>query len=128
MRRSPIWGAARGTSRPDSPTRGVAAVGIDLSPAMIAAGRRDYPQAEFRVGDMLELPAAEGELGAAIGFYSIIHLEAAELPRAFGEIHRVLRPGGLFLVAFHIGAEVLTGQLARPGARSPGCAPGGWPG
>jgi SAM-dependent methyltransferase len=86
--------------------RGVAAVGIDLSPAMIAAGRRDYPQAEFRVGDMLEIPAAEGELGAAIAFYSIIHLQAAELPRAFGEIHRVLRPGGLLLVAFHIGAEV----------------------
>jgi SAM-dependent methyltransferase len=86
--------------------RGVTAVGIDLSPAMIAAGRRDYPHVEFRVGDLLELPAADGELGAAIAFYSIIHLQAGELPRAFGEIHRVLRPGGLLLVAFHIGAEV----------------------
>ena len=84
----------------------MAAVGIDLSPAMIAVGRRDYPQVEFRVGDLLELPAADGEFGAAIAFYSIIHLEPGELPRAFEEIRRVLRPGGLFLVAFHVGAEV----------------------
>ena len=86
--------------------REVTAVGIDLSPAMIAAGRRDYPQVEFRVGDLLELPAIDGEFGAAIAFYSIIHLEPGELPRAFEEIHRVLLPGGLFLVAFHVGAEV----------------------
>jgi len=86
--------------------RGVAAVGIDLSPAMIAVGRREYPQVEFRVGDLLTLPAADGEFGAAIAFYSIIHLEPEELNQAFEEIHRVLRPGGLFLVAFHIGAEV----------------------
>ena len=85
---------------------GVAAVGIDLSPAMIAVGRREYPQVEFRVGDLLALPAADGEFGAAIAFYSIIHLEPGELNRAFEEIHRVLRPGGLSLVAFHIGAEV----------------------
>jgi SAM-dependent methyltransferase len=38
--------------------RGVAAVGIDLSPRMIAAGRRDYPEVEFREGDFLALPAA----------------------------------------------------------------------
>jgi SAM-dependent methyltransferase len=86
--------------------RGVAAVGIDLSPGMIAVGRREYPQVEFREGDFLELPAADGEFGAAIAFYSIIHLEPGELSRAFQEIHRVLRPHGLFLVSFHIGSEV----------------------
>jgi SAM-dependent methyltransferase len=73
---------------------------------MIAVGRRDYPHVEFRVGNLLDLPAADGEFGAAIAFYSIIHLAAGELRRAFEEIHRVLRPRGLFLVAFHIGAEV----------------------
>jgi SAM-dependent methyltransferase len=86
--------------------RGVATVGIDLSPVMVAIGRRDYPNVEFREGDFLELPAAQGEFAAAIAFYSIIHLQPGELERAFGEIHRVLRPGGLFLVAFHIGSEV----------------------
>jgi SAM-dependent methyltransferase len=86
--------------------RGVAVVGIDLSRGMIAAGRRDYPEVEFREGDFLALPAADGEFGAAIAFYSIIHLEPGELSRAFEEIHRVLRPQGLFLVSFHVGSEV----------------------
>jgi SAM-dependent methyltransferase len=86
--------------------RGRAAVAIDLSPSMIAVGRREFPQVEFREGDLLELPAADGEFGAVIAFYSIIHLEPGELRRAFSEIRRVLRPRGLFLVAFHIGSEV----------------------
>jgi SAM-dependent methyltransferase len=79
---------------------GVTAVGIDLSPGMIAVGRREYPAVEFREGDLLELPAADGEFAAAVAFYSIIHLEPGELRRACDEIHRVLRPGALFLVAF----------------------------
>jgi ubiquinone/menaquinone biosynthesis C-methylase UbiE len=85
---------------------GVPVVGIDLSPGMIAVGRRDYPTVEFREGNLLNLPAADSEFGAAVAFYSIIHLQPAELGRAFGEIHRVLRPRALFLVAFHIGSEV----------------------
>jgi SAM-dependent methyltransferase len=86
--------------------RGVATVGIDLSPGMIAVGRSEYPQVEFRVGDFLELPAADGEFAAVDAFYSIIHLEPSELRRAFHEIHRVLRPRALCLVAFHVGSEV----------------------
>ncbi len=86
--------------------QGAMAVGIDLSAGMIDAGRREYPHVEFRQGDFLALPAADGEFGAAVALYSIIHLQPGELPRAFTEIHRVLRPGGLVLVAFHIGTEV----------------------
>jgi len=74
--------------------RGVTAVGIDLSPAMIAAGRRDYPHVEFRVGDLLELPAADGEFGAAIAFYSIIHLEAGNCPRPSGRSTGRCGPAG----------------------------------
>ena len=86
--------------------RGVATVGIDLSPGMIAVGRTEYPQVEFREGDFLKLPAADGEFAAVVAFYSLIHLEPGELPRAFDEIRRVLRPGALSLVAFHVGSEV----------------------
>lgn len=85
---------------------GSPATGIDLSAEMIAVARADHPEATFRVGDLVSLPAADGEFGAAVAFYSIIHLAPSELPVAFQEIHRVLRPGGLFLAAFHIGSEV----------------------
>jgi SAM-dependent methyltransferase len=85
---------------------GAAAVGIDLSPAMVAVGRREYPAVEFRAGDLLDLPADDGEFGAVAALYSIIHLEPGELPRAFAEIRRVLRPAGLALVSFHLGSEV----------------------
>ena len=86
--------------------RGAAAVGIDLSPGMVEVARREQPAAEFRVGDLLSLPAADGEFGAVVAFYSIIHLAPDELPGALAEMYRVLRPGGLALLAFHVGTEV----------------------
>ncbi|RKS79041.1 methyltransferase family protein [Actinomadura pelletieri DSM 43383] len=86
--------------------RGAKSVGIDLSAAMVSAGRREYPDVEFREGDLLALPAADGEFGSAVACYSVIHLEPSELPKAFAEIYRVLRPSGRFLVTFHVGTEV----------------------
>jgi SAM-dependent methyltransferase len=85
---------------------GAPAVGIDLSSAMIAIAKKEHPGARFRRGDLLDLPAGDGEFGAVVAFYSIIHLEPGELPSAFAEMHRVLRPGGLALVSFHRGSEV----------------------
>jgi len=87
-------------------TRGARVVGIDLSGAMIALARNKHPAVEFREGDLLALPAAEGEFGAALALYSIIHLEAFELRAAFEEIRRTLKPSGLCLVSFHLGTEV----------------------
>ncbi|MGW4893366.1 class I SAM-dependent methyltransferase [Kitasatospora sp. NPDC004240] len=86
--------------------RGVDVVGVDLSPGMVEVARREHPEADFRVGDLLELPAKDGEFAAAVALYSVIHLAPGELGRAFAELRRVLRPGGRALVSFHIGAEV----------------------
>ncbi|MFC5667263.1 class I SAM-dependent DNA methyltransferase [Kitasatospora misakiensis] len=88
--------------------RGAEAVGVDLSPAMVAVARRDHPGLEFRVGDLLGLPAADGEFAAAVALYSVIHLAPEELRPAFEEIRRVLRPSGVLLVSFHLGTEVRT--------------------
>ena len=85
---------------------GASATGIDLSAGMIDVARREQSAAEFRVGDLLSLPAADGEFGAVVAFYSIIHLAPGELPAALAEMHRVVRPGGLALLAFHVGTEV----------------------
>ncbi|MBV8445045.1 MAG: class I SAM-dependent methyltransferase [Candidatus Dormibacteraeota bacterium] len=86
--------------------QGAEAVGIDLSPAMIEVARREQPQAEFRVGDLLALPAGDEEFAAAVALYSIIHLQPDELAPAFGEMRRALAPGSLLLVAFHAGDGV----------------------
>lgn len=86
--------------------QGAPTVGIDLSPGMVAEGRRRFPRVEFREGDLLELPAADAEFGAVTALYTILHLDPAELHRAFAEMARVLRPSGLALLSFHIGEEV----------------------
>lgn len=87
--------------------RGVRAVAIDLSAEMVALGARAYTDVEFRQGDLVQLPAADGEFDGVVCFYSLIHLAVGELPLAAAEIHRVLRPGGVALVSFHAGSEVV---------------------
>jgi hypothetical protein len=52
---------------------------------------------------MLALPLADGCLAGLVAFYAIVHFSPALLRRAFAEMHRVLGPAGLVLLAFHIG-------------------------
>jgi SAM-dependent methyltransferase len=87
--------------------RGVDISGLDLSPGMIDEARRLNLGMQFVVGDMLDLPYADGSLAALVAFYSIIHFDAAQLDQSIREFRRVLRPGGLAAVAFHVGDETL---------------------
>jgi SAM-dependent methyltransferase len=87
--------------------RGAAVVGIDLSPGMIAAGKVRHPDLDLRVGDMRRLDLAEGSLAGAVLFYSIVHFAPVELGPVFAELRRVLAPGGLALIAFHSGEDVV---------------------
>lgn len=82
---------------------GLQVIGVDLSPGMVDEARRRYPQVHFEVGDMLDLRLEEGSLGGIVALYSIIHLRREELGDAFRAMNRVLKPGGLLLVAFHRG-------------------------
>jgi SAM-dependent methyltransferase len=79
--------------------------GIDLSPEMIRCAARLCPGVEFRVGDMRTLDFETGTLAGIVAFYSIVHLEPAELDAVFKECRRVLAPEGPMLLAFHIGDE-----------------------
>jgi SAM-dependent methyltransferase len=87
--------------------QGLEACGMDLSPAMVERAACLTPGVEFRQGDMLALDAADGSWAGIAAFYSIIHIPRSDLLQALGEIRRVLRPGGLLLLAFHIGDEVI---------------------
>jgi SAM-dependent methyltransferase len=83
--------------------RGVPVRGIDLSPAMVAVARRADPCADVRVGSVLDLPYDSGTFRGVLSLYSIIHLPPRRVPEALAEFHRVLTPGGLLLLAFHVG-------------------------
>lgn len=85
----------------------IAGARIDLSPAMIEEARASHPGIEFRVGDMFALPFEGGTVGGIVAFYSIVHVRSDELVAPFREMYRVLAPGGLLAVAFHVGTETV---------------------
>ena len=85
---------------------GVDAFGLDLSPGMLQQARRLNPDLRFEQGDMLALEAADGTWGGIAAFYSIIHIPHEKVVDALRELKRVLRPGGLLLLAFHLGDHV----------------------
>src|SRR5207253_2008915 len=87
--------------------QGADAFGIDLSEGMLAQARRLNPDLEFRPGDMLALSDPDAAWGGAAVFYSLIHIPRDRLPQALAELHRVLRPGGVLLIAVHAGQETV---------------------
>jgi uncharacterized protein YceH (UPF0502 family) len=88
--------------------RGADATGIDLSEAMVAEARRRFPAVTFEVGDLRRLsrPAASSGWAAVLGWYSLIHLAASELPDAVAAAARPLAPGGWLVLALHAGSEI----------------------
>ncbi|MGA9717813.1 MAG: class I SAM-dependent methyltransferase [Acidobacteriaceae bacterium] len=96
--------------------RGVNVFGLDLSAGMLAEARRLNPDISFRQGNMLALDLGDASLAGIAAFYAIVHLPQEVWPLAFREIARVLKPGGLLLLAFHIGDETLHRDewLGRP--------------
>lgn len=84
-------------------SRGADVEGVDLSPEMVAEARAAHPDLAFRVADMFALPHADASLAGAVLFYAIVHLAPGDLARPCAELHRVLAPGGLAALAFHIG-------------------------
>ena len=55
-------------------------------------------RADARVGDMRKLPFGDAEFDAVVSSYAIDHLRRAERANAIGEVARVLKPGGEFLL------------------------------
>lgn len=69
--------------------------GVDLTPANVRRARAsfgDQPGLDFQVGDVTQLPQGDESVDV------VLSVEAShcypDLPRAFAEIGRVLRPGG----------------------------------
>ena len=74
---------------------------------MIEQARKLNPDIEFIQGDITRLEQENASLAGIVAAYSIIHLTPSEIPVAFQEMRRVLRPGGWLLLSFHIGSQTL---------------------
>jgi ubiquinone/menaquinone biosynthesis C-methylase UbiE len=77
--------------------QGFDAVGLDISPKLIAIGRAKYPGVEFHEGDVEQLPFADGSLDGVLLSGLVHHLPDPR--RCAAEVFRVLKQGGSF-VAF----------------------------
>lgn len=85
---------------------GVEVFGVDISGGMVKEAQRRNSGIEFWQGDMLSLDAGDDSWVGIVAFYSIVHLPREEAPRALEEMRRVLRPGSLLLLSFHVGEEI----------------------
>ena len=83
--------------------RGICVEGVDLVPEFIAGARRRFPHIPFRVGDLDELGAQDGALGAILSWYSVIHTDPGDVPAHLAEFARCIRPGGSLLIGFFDG-------------------------
>jgi ubiquinone/menaquinone biosynthesis C-methylase UbiE len=86
---------------------GTTVFGLDLSAKMLEQARRLNPDISFREGNMMALDLEERTLAGIAAFYAIVNIPKESLRLVFREMNRVLRPGGLLLLAFHTGDEVL---------------------
>jgi SAM-dependent methyltransferase len=89
-------------------SRGAVACGIDLSAEMVRRAICLNPGIAFEEGNMLALShIADGAFGGIAAFYSIIHIPRDRVADALAELRRVLKTGGILLLAFHIGTKTL---------------------
>jgi SAM-dependent methyltransferase len=72
-------------------------VGVDASPAMVAAAREADPGAEYLVADAAKLPFPDGHADLVVAFMSLMDVD--DMPRAVDEVARVLEAGGKFVLA-----------------------------
>ena len=75
-------------------------IGIDFSPAMIAAASAQYPEITFQVVQSLPIPLPAESVDGALLFSVLTCVPTDEGQRAIiKELRRVLRPGGLLYLS-----------------------------
>jgi len=81
-------------------------VGLDLSPTMIEIARRDHPGPRYEVGSMTSLKHGDCSAAGALLFWSLIHIPDDSVGIVLAEVFRVVRPGGVAMIGFHVGDRV----------------------
>jgi SAM-dependent methyltransferase len=100
--------------------RGHQVIGVDSSPDMLAQARIRVPQADFRPGDLHDLPLADDAVDIVVCALALNHVPA--LGPVMAEFARVLRPGGHVVISDAHHESVSLGSI--PSVLGPGGQPG----
>ena len=113
-------------------TSHLGALGLDVEgwdpvAEFVRSARDRHPGTVFRRAALADLDGHPGAWGGILAWYSLIHLEPAEMPGALAALHRALRPGGTLLLGFFDLAGALRPRCRagaalarRPDDRAPG--------
>jgi ubiquinone/menaquinone biosynthesis C-methylase UbiE len=107
--RRPVWDFGCGCGETSRYLRklGMEISGLDLSEKMLREARAKHPRINFRRGNILDLKFKDNSIAGIVAFYAIVHFTKDQVRKALGEMFRVLVPGGLLLITYHIGDETI---------------------
>ncbi|MFJ6563076.1 class I SAM-dependent methyltransferase [Streptomyces sp. NPDC091412] len=91
-----------GTGRPTAAAliaAGHSVLGVDVSPVMVELAARQVPEAEFRCGDIRDLPIEADSFDGVCVFFSLLQMTRAEQSALIRRLALVLRPGGHLVLA-----------------------------
>jgi len=107
--KKPVWdfGCGPGETTEYLKNLGIEVSGLDLSEKILQQAKTIHPEIHFRKGNILELEFENDSIAGVVAFYAIVHFTEEQVGIAFREVFRVLQPGGLFLLTYHIGEETI---------------------
>ncbi|MBI5185364.1 MAG: class I SAM-dependent methyltransferase [Nitrospinae bacterium] len=107
--RKPVWdfGCGPGQTAKYLKNLGIEISGLDLSEKIIEQARIIHPEIHFRKGNILGLEFENDSIAGVVAFYAIVHFTEEQVGIAFREVFRVLQPGGIFLLTYHIGEDAI---------------------
>lgn len=86
--------------------QGLDARGIDLVPTFVERARARYPRVRFDVESIEDIDEPDGALGGILSWFSTIHHEPSRLGVPPAEFARTLRPGGMLVLGYFVGASL----------------------